>query len=54
MNTQEQIDKIDQRLKELRVEYKDTSEGKQKFILSGVKLMKERRKKLVIDLENGL
>ncbi len=54
MNTQQQINKIDQRLKELRADYKTASEGKKKFILSGVKIMKDKRKQLVLNLENGL
>ena len=47
MDTKQQIAKIDRRLEELRVDYKEASENKKKFILSGVKIMKDRRAYLV-------
>lgn len=54
MNIKEEINRIDQRLEELRIDYRDASINRKRFILSGVKIMKDRRAQLVLRAENGV
>lgn len=42
-----EIEEIDKKLQELRKEYKTASKAKQGFIVAGVKLLKEKREKLI-------
>lgn len=52
MTIQQELTTIEAKLSDLRVRYKASSPALQKFLLVGANLLKERREKLMRDLEN--
>lgn len=51
---QKEIERIDKRLAELRVEYVNASYNRRKFIEVAAKLFIDKRSQLVLRLENSL
>lgn len=52
MSTRNQITKIEERLAELRKDWKKAKPNRKKFIEAGAKLLKDEKARLMIQLEN--